>query len=60
MLELWTPPYFSVTDPSGEFSFTNLPAGEYTVVAWQEKLGEKTQKVTIGPSDTSKKIEFAF
>lgn len=42
-------PYFAVTDSAGNFSLNNLPAGTYTVAAWQEKLGTQQQTITIVP-----------
>ena len=38
-------PYFAVTDGSGSFKLTDVPAGSYTVEVWHEKLGKSTQKV---------------
>lgn len=52
-------PYFFVTGEDGSFQLPNLPAGTYEVVAWQEKLGELTQKVTVGDNET-KEISFVF
>ena len=40
-------PYVAVTDDSGNFKLTDVPAGTYTVEVWQEKLGKSTQKVTV-------------
>ena len=40
-------PYYAVTDASGAFSLTDVPAGEYEVKIWHETLGEMTQKVTV-------------
>lgn len=40
-------PYHAITDASGAFELTDVPAGEYEVKVWQEKLGESTQKVTV-------------
>ena len=47
-------PFFAVTDKDGAFDLKNLPPGNYTITAWQEKLGTQTQKVTItaGKEDT--------
>lgn len=40
-------PYFAVTDNSGSFKLTDVPAGTYNVEVWQEKLGKSSQKVTV-------------
>ena len=45
-------PYFSTTDPTGEFEITNVPPGEYTLVAWSETLEMAKQIVTV-EADTS-------
>jgi len=29
-------PYYVVTDANGRFELSNVPAGEYTLVAWHE------------------------
>lgn len=47
-------PYFAVTDDSGSFKLTDVPAGTYTVEVWQEKLGKSTQKVTVKPKEEAK------
>ncbi len=52
-------PYFAVSDSSGVFSIPNLPAGEYTIEAWHEKLGVQTQQITVAANET-KDIEFKF
>lgn len=40
-------PFFSTTGKEGTFEIKGLPDGEYEIVAWQEKLGMQTAKVTI-------------
>lgn len=40
-------PYYTETDASGAFTLTDVPAGDYEVQVWQEKLGTATQKVTV-------------
>ncbi|MBI4395243.1 MAG: cytochrome c oxidase subunit II [Candidatus Omnitrophica bacterium] len=40
-------PFFAVTDEQGTFKIENLPPGEYTVEAWHETYGTKTQKITV-------------
>ena len=52
-------PYFAVSDKNGEFELKDLPPGTYTITAWQEKLGTKTQKVTVGAGE-AKTADFAF
>ncbi|MBC8413012.1 MAG: hypothetical protein ISR96_06845 [Nitrospira sp.] len=54
-------PYASLTDDSGSFSLTNIPAGEYELKAWHEGFGEiSLGKVTIAGGDTvEKNAEFS-
>ena len=47
-------PYFAVTDNSGSFKLTDVPAGSYTVELWHEKLGKSTQKVTVKAKEEAK------
>ena len=41
-------PYTAVTDSEGRFSLDQVPAGEYTLRLWHERLGEMTQAVSVG------------
>ena len=52
-------PYFGVSDESGAFKLRNLPAGTYTLEAWHERLGTRTQKVTVADGET-KQVQFTF
>jgi plastocyanin len=52
-------PFFAVTGKDGTFEIKGLPPGEYTLEAWQEKLGTTTQKVTVGAKET-KTVDFTF
>jgi hypothetical protein len=52
-------PYYAVTSDSGHFTIGNVPAGTYTVQVWQEKIGSKTQKVTVKPAATTT-VEFTL
>jgi len=53
-------PYFDITNASdGKFRIDNIPAGEYDIEAWHEKLGTQTQKVLVHKIKTHK-IEFIF
>lgn len=47
-------PYFSVTDNSGSFKLTDVPAGTYNVEVWHETLGKASQKVTVKAKADSK------
>src|SRR5262245_2670294 len=38
-------PFFAVTGQAGTFSIAGLPAGTYTIEAWHETLGTRTQQV---------------
>lgn len=52
-------PFYAVTDKDGKFEIKGLPPGTYTVAAVQEKLGEQTQQITVGPKET-KAADFTF
>ena len=51
--------HYAVTGQDGSFSLKGLPAGKYTVSAWQEQYGSQTQEVTVGAGET-KGINFTF
>jgi plastocyanin len=52
-------PFFSTTKADGKFTIANLPAGNYEVEAWHEKLGTKTVKITV-TADETKEENFVF
>ena len=52
-------PFFGVSGANGRVTLTGLPPGTYTVEAWHEKLGTKSQQVTVGAKD-SKDVAFTF
>ena len=54
-----TNPYFAVSDTKGTFEIDRVPAGTYTVDAWQERYGvvKKTVKVTAGGTTT---VDFTY
>ena len=41
-------PFFAVTDEKGQFTIQGLPAGNYTLKTWHDKLGELQQEITVG------------
>jgi plastocyanin len=40
-------PFFAAADSRGRYAITNVPAGSYNLVAWQERLPSKTVKITV-------------
>jgi len=40
-------PYYAVTDESGRFELTNIPPGQYVLVAWHEGWGVERQESTF-------------
>lgn len=52
-------PYFGTSAPDGKVVLGNLPPGTYTIEAWHEALGTRTQQVTIG-SKESRDVSFSF
>jgi plastocyanin len=58
-LSVFSHPYFAVTGADGKFSIKDLPPGTYTIAAVQEKYGEKTQTITVGPKE-DKNLSFSY
>ena len=52
-------PFYAVTGASGAFELKGLPPGTYTIEAWHEKLGTRTENVTVGAKET-KALTFSF
>jgi len=52
-------PFFAVTDAGGHFDLHGLPAGDYTLGAVHEKLGEQILQVTV-KAGTASKADFSF
>jgi plastocyanin len=52
-------PFYAVSAKDGSYTIKGVPPGEYTIEAWHEKYGAKTQKVTIGAKE-SKTVDFSF
>ena len=45
-------PYYAVTDVTGSFALSDLPAGTYHIKAWHPILGTQVQKITVKPNET--------
>lgn len=39
--------YFAVTTEDGQFTLPELPPGKYTVTAWHETYGTRSQEITV-------------
>ncbi len=46
-------PYYALTGADGKFSITDVPPGEYTLVARQSYTGPVQQKVTVTAGKTT-------
>jgi hypothetical protein len=50
---------YATTDESGSYTIHGVPAGSYTVTAWQEELGTQTAKITVAAGAPAK-ADFTF
>ncbi|HEV2397634.1 MAG TPA: carboxypeptidase regulatory-like domain-containing protein [Candidatus Sulfotelmatobacter sp.] len=50
---------YAVTDDNGNYTIKNVPAGTYTITAWQEEYGTQTQNVTVAAGAPAK-ADFTF
>jgi plastocyanin len=50
-------PYFALADASGNFKFSDVPDGTYTVSAWHEGMKIQSKPVTLAGSAT---VEFSL
>lgn len=46
-------PWFTIPDDQGSFSIDGVPAGEHTLVAWHERIGERRDRVSIRPGQAT-------
>jgi len=55
-------PYYAITDENGDYMIENIPEGEYTVVAFQEKFKLKgiIEKKVIINNDKVSQLNFKF
>jgi len=52
-------PFFSVTDERGIFSIPNIPGGSYTVKAWHEDAGIRSQEIVVSDFGETR-VNFQF
>jgi plastocyanin len=44
--------WFTIPDEDGTFTLPSVPAGDYTLVAWHERIGEQRQRINVGAGHT--------
>lgn len=49
-------PYFALSDQDGAFRLHNVPPGEYTITAWHERFGTRSQKVALSEKGEAKVV----
>ena len=52
-------PYYATTDADGHFEIKDVPPGTYTVVAWQEVMGQKDASATVAAGKPVT-VDFSF
>ena len=52
-------PYFALSGADGRFTLQNVPAGDYTIEVWHERLASQSQKVSLGAKET-KNVEMTL
>jgi plastocyanin len=53
VIRVFDHPWFTVPTDEGSFTIDNVPAGEYTLAAWHERIGERRDRVTIRAGGTT-------
>lgn len=52
-------PFYNISDQEGTFQIKDLPPGKYTINAWHEVLGSKSQAVIIGEGNAVINFDFS-
>jgi plastocyanin len=51
--------HFAVTKEDGLFTLPDLPPGKYTITAWHETYGTRSQEITV-TGDQEQKVDFVY
>jgi hypothetical protein len=46
-------PYFTIPELDGSFELPSVPVGEYTIVGWHERVGERVDRVRVEAGKTA-------
>jgi plastocyanin len=57
---VFTNPFYAVTGDDGSFKINGLPAGNYTLVAWQEQYGVSAPQTVAVKDGEAKSVNFTF
>ncbi len=58
-VEVFDHPFFMTTKPDGHYTISNLPAGEYELGFWHEKLGQRFVNVKVeAGQDVQRDLDF--
>jgi len=52
-------PYFAAADDNGDYKISNVPAGNYKLKAWHERLPADEKEITV-PADGEVKVDFTL
>ena len=58
-LHVFSHPFYALTDATGKFRITGIPAGDHPIRVWHETLGVLNKMVTI-PSNGTVTLNFAY
>jgi plastocyanin len=47
-------PWFTTPAESGMFTLPDIPAGEHTLAAWHERVGERRERIRVTPGQTTR------
>lgn len=53
VIRVFEHPWFTIPSEDGSFSIDGVPAGDLTLVAWHERIGERRDRITIRPGATT-------
>ncbi len=46
-------PYFTIPETDGAYEMTGIPAGDYAIVGWHERVGERTVPIRVERGKTT-------